>query len=122
MQTLPLATASWRFRDASKSSFWRDAVVPGCVHRDLRRHDLIPDPFFGTNELDLQWIEDRDWEYRASFNVSKSLLAEEVVELVCDGLDTLCAVYLNGKKIAVTDNMFITHRWDVRAMLKAGRN
>ena len=61
MQTLPLATASWRFRDASKSSFWRDAVVPGCVHRDLRRHDLIPDPFFGTNELDLQWIEDRDW-------------------------------------------------------------
>ena len=98
MQTLPLATASWRFRDASKSSFWRDAVVPGCVHRDLRRHDLIPDPFFGTNELDLQWIEDSDWEYRASFNVSKSLLAEEVVELVCVMVSTLSARYISTAK------------------------
>ena len=47
---------------------WRAAVVPGCVHRDLRRHGLIPDPFWGTNELGLQWIEERDWEYRAAFD------------------------------------------------------
>jgi beta-mannosidase len=122
MQILPLVSASWRFRDATKNSPWREAVVPGCVHRDLRRLDLIPDPFFGTNELDLQWIEHRDWEYRATFNVSAALLREDLVELVCDGLDTFCTVYLNGKKIAAADNMFVTWRWEVKAALKRGRN
>ena len=122
MLTLPLALASWKFRDATKKSPWHDAAVPGCVHRDLRSSGLIPDPFFGTNELDLQWIEHRDWEYRATFNVSASLLAEEVVELVCEGLDTLATVYVNGRRVAATDNMFITWRWDVKPLLRRGRN
>jgi beta-mannosidase len=122
MPTLPLASADWKFRDATESSPWREATVPGCVHRDLRRHALIPDPFFGTNELDLQWIEHRDWEYRASFTVSAALLREEVLELVCDGLDTLATVYVNGRKVASTDNMFVTWRWDVKRLLKRGRN
>ena len=62
MRSLPLARASWQFRDASSSTPWRSARVPGCVHTDLRRHQLIPDPFWGTNELQLQWIEERDWD------------------------------------------------------------
>ncbi len=122
MITLPLAPASWKFRDATRKSSWHSAVVPGCVHRDLRRHGLIPDPFFGTNELDLQWIEQRDWEYRTAFDVSAALLTDEVVELVCDGLDTLATVYLNGRKVAATDNMFITWRWNVKPLLRRGRN
>ena len=32
------------------------ARVPGCVHTDLMRAGLIPDPRIGTNELDLLWI------------------------------------------------------------------
>ncbi len=122
MFTLPLASASWKFRDATKSSPWRSAVVPGCVHRDLLRHKLIPDPFFGTNELDLQWIEHHDWEYAATFNVPAAALAEDTVELVCDGLDTFATVYLNGRELARTDNMFHTHRWSVKPRLRAGRN
>jgi beta-mannosidase len=122
MLTLPLASASWKFRDATKKSAWHAAVVPGCVHRDLRRHGLIPDPFFGTNELDLQWIEERDWEYTTTFRVSAALLAEEVVELACDGLDTLATVYLNGHELARTDNMFISWRWNVKPRLRTGRN
>ncbi|MBK8858437.1 MAG: glycoside hydrolase family 2 protein [Opitutaceae bacterium] len=122
MITLPLANASWKFRDATKKSAWHAAVVPGCVHRDLHRADLIPDPFHGTNELDLQWIEQRDWEYVASFRVSAAALVEETVELVCDGLDTLATVYLNGRILARTDNMFIGWRWDVKPRLRPGRN
>jgi beta-mannosidase len=33
------------------------------------RAGRIPDPFYGTNELDLQWIEERDWEYESTFTV-----------------------------------------------------
>ncbi|MCF7688159.1 MAG: glycoside hydrolase family 2 protein [Cephaloticoccus sp.] len=122
MQIISLSDSTWRLRDTTKPSTWISAVVPGCVHCDLHRKGLIPDPFFGTNELDLQWIEQHDWEYRTTFNASAKLLAEAQVELVCDGLDTLCTVFLNGQKIAATDNMFISHRWEVRPKLKRGRN
>jgi beta-mannosidase len=122
-KVLPLANARWSFRDAStRSSAWLPAQVPGCVHTDLRRAKKIPDPFFGTNELDLQWIEERDWEYRADFQVSPTLLAEDVVELCADGIDTVATVFLNDTKIAATDNMFIAHRWDVRRHLRPGAN
>ena len=122
MHRLPLAPAPWRFRDATRRSPWRRAVVPGCVHHDLRRAGLIPDPFWGTNELDLQWIADRAWEYRARFTLPPALLGEEMVELVADGLDTVATVMLNGREIARTENMFIGYRWDVTRLLRRGRN
>jgi beta-mannosidase len=121
VKTLPLASATWRFRDCAKQN-WRPAVVPGCVHTDLRRAAEIPDPFWGANETGLQWIEERDWEYRTTFTVPAGLLAEEVVELVADGLDTIATVRLNGREIARTDNMFVGHRWPVGPLLRPGRN
>jgi beta-mannosidase len=121
---LPLASSPrvrWTVRDTTRRRAL-PATVPGCVHTDLRAAKLIPDPFYGTHELDLQWIEDRDWEYRGVFTVSAALLAEEVVDLCADGLDTVATVYLNGRKIAATDNMFTAHRWDVKRHLRRGRN
>jgi beta-mannosidase len=122
MRSLPLASASWHFRNATKKDFWRTAVVPGCVHRDLHRHGLIPDPFFGRNELDLQWIEEMDWEYRAIFTLPEDFFAEEEIELVADGLDTVATVVLNDRPVARTDNMFTGHRWWVKNLLQPGRN
>ena len=117
-----LANASWQFRDATRKSTWRSAVVPGCVHRDLLRHKLIPEPFWGTNEAGLQWIGEHAWEYRTTFAAAKDLLAEEVVELVADGLDTVATVTLNGREVARTENMFTGYRWDVKSFLRAGKN
>ncbi|MFO1450300.1 MAG: glycoside hydrolase family 2 protein [Opitutaceae bacterium] len=121
MVSLSLAGSAWRFRDTSTKT-WLPAVVPGCVHTDLMRAGRIPDPFYGTHELDLQWIEERDWEYESTFTVPASLRAEEVVELVADGLDTVATVMLNGQEVARTENMFVGYRWDVKALLRPGRN
>jgi beta-mannosidase len=96
--------------------------VPGCVHTDLLAAGAIPDPFWGTNEAGLQWIDERDWEYAADFEVGAELLGEEVVDLVADGLDTVATVRLNGRLVARTENMFIGHRWDVRRLLRPGKN
>lgn len=122
MQSLPLASAAWQFREATARAAWHPAVVPGCVHTDLRALGLIPDPFWGDNEAGLQWIEERDWEYRTTFTVARELLGEEVVELVADGLDTVATVRLNGREVARTANMFTGYRWDVKSLLRAGRN
>ncbi|MBC8039525.1 MAG: glycoside hydrolase family 2 protein, partial [Opitutaceae bacterium] len=121
MPTLDLSKTRWQFRDTT-SKIWLPATVPGCVHTDLRRATQIPDPFYGTNELGLQWIEERDWEYRATFTATAALLSESEIELVADGLDTVATVYLNDKKVAATENMFIGHRWSVKPLLRAGVN
>lgn len=117
-----LHSLPWLFRDATLAGPWHAAIVPGCVHRDLLRHGLIPDPFFGTNELELQWIEEHDWEYAADFTPPAGLLREDTVELVCDGLDTVATVTLNGRVVARTENMFIGHRWNIRPFLRTGTN
>lgn len=123
MISLSLSTADWKFRDtSSRKSVWLPAVVPGCVHTDLLHAEKIPDPFHGANELDLQWIEERDWEYAATFTVSASTLREDEIELCADGLDTIASVFLNGKKLAESENMFVKHRWPVKGLLKRGRN
>ena len=50
-KTLPLT--QWRLScpDPSDTAYSTSIVVkvPGCLHTDLFDHDLIPDPFYGTN-------------------------------------------------------------------------
>lgn len=121
MQRHSLADATWRVRDCSETK-WLPARVPGCVHTDLLRAGRIDDPFFADNELSVQWIEEREWEYRTSFSVPAALRDQHDLDLVADGLDTLATVTLNGKVIGRTDNMFVTHRWNVKKLLRPGKN
>ncbi len=118
MQSL---NGAWQFSQAGKAE-WLPAQVPGGVHTDLLALGRIPDPFVGDNEKRVQWVAESDWEYRHSFMLAPGLMAEEKVFLVCDGLDTLAEVFLNGKSLGKTANMFRTWRWDVRSLLREGAN
>ena len=71
----------WEFRRVGEEA-WRPATVPGTVHTDLLANGEIEDPFYRDNELQLQWIEREDWEYRAIIDVSEATLDQEHVELV----------------------------------------
>jgi beta-mannosidase len=98
------------------------ARIPGCAHTDLMRAGLIPDPRVGTNELDLLWIGETDWEYRASFELDQEQLAHDRIDLACDGLDTIAELSLNGKLIGFAANMFHPHRFDLRSAARPGMN
>jgi beta-mannosidase len=121
LKSFPLTSNAWHFRDCSGKS-WLPAVVPGCVHSDLRREEKIPDPFWGVNETQLQWIEERDWEYRLTFTAPEELFTEEEIDLVADGLDTVATVRLNGREIGRSENMFVRQRWSVKSALRRGKN
>ena len=60
-ETLSL-NAGWSFSQAGKNT-WYEAQVPGSVQHDLIRHKVIPDPFYGTNEKLIQWVEDENWDF-----------------------------------------------------------
>ncbi|ESU21114.1 beta-mannosidase [Flavobacterium enshiense DK69] len=116
-----LGKGDWKFRKKGDAK-WSQASVPGTVHTDLFRNKMIPDPFFGVNEKELQWIENEDWEYETSFAVSAKDLENENIELQFDGLDTYAEVVLNGKSILKADNMFRTWKVEVKKYLKLGEN
>ncbi|MCX6249111.1 MAG: glycoside hydrolase family 2 protein [Bacteroidetes bacterium] len=111
----------WKFRKAGTSQ-WMDAKVPGCVHTDLMKNGVIPDPFLRDNEKNLQWISDIGWEYEKTFTVSDTLFRFRNLELVCKGLDTYANVYLNDSLIIVADNMFRDWYADIRLKLVIGVN
>ncbi|RUT31741.1 glycoside hydrolase family 2 protein [Paenibacillus zeisoli] len=112
---------NWTFKACDEQQ-WLPAVVPGCVHTDLLRNGLIPDPFYGTNEHDLQWIDKKDWEYRSEFEVGPELQQLSRINLVFEGLDTYADVYLNEQPILAADNMFRIWKIDVKEQLKPGIN
>lgn len=112
---------AWRMREAD-SETWHSAHVPGSVYADLMADGTMPDPFWRENELDAFERMKKDYVYQRTFTVSEAQLAHAHVELVCEGLDTLAHVSLNGREIAFGDNMHITWVWDVKEQLHAGEN
>ena len=119
-------TGAWQFRQAGASQpgdeEWLPATVPGGAHTDLLALGRIPDPFVGDNERRVAWVAEADWEYRYQFAVTPELLRQPHIWLVCDGLDTLATVTLNGHVLGSTANMFRQYRWDVKPLLKAEGN
>ena len=120
MKSIDLAGA-WRLHRISiKESF--PAVVPGDTHSALLAAGRIPDPYWGANELEVQWVGREDWAYERTFDVAAVITSEDRVELSFDSLDTIADVFLNGKKLGSADNMFVRWRFDARRHLKPGRN
>ena len=114
-------TGAWQFCQTGTQD-WMPAIVPGGVHTDLMAAGKIPDPFVGDNEKKVAWVAESDWTYRRSFTVDSEMLSKPHIWLVCDGLDTLASVSLNGRKLGNTANMYRQFRWDVKSLLTSGTN
>ena len=125
--TLQELNSGWEFRalnapDHPEVQDWHPAQVPGVVQTDLLTDKIIPDPFYGDNEARLQWIGLTDWEYRTTLKVDATVLQQEHVDLVFDGLDTFAEVFLNEQPALSASNMFRRWRIAAKPLLKLGPN
>jgi len=114
-------TSDWQFSQADSSN-WLPAKVPGCVHSDLLKNELIKDPYYRTNSNGLEWIDQKDWVYQTEFDVSQELLKKENILLVFECVDTYADIYLNDSLILSTDNYFLKWEVDCKTLLKLGGN
>jgi len=121
LKTIQLLHQNWEFSQEGKEE-WNAAQVPGVVHLDLLKNDLIDDPYWEDNELKQQWIEAENWEYRMQFSLDQEDLNNEKIELNFKGLDTYARVFLNDQKILMASNMFRSWRKEVKPLLKKGKN
>ncbi|MBQ7974445.1 MAG: glycoside hydrolase family 2 protein [Clostridia bacterium] len=108
----------WRL---TGNGFDCEGTVPGSVYSFLLENRLMDDPNYRMNELQaLELMEhkyaiSRSFDFKSPGNGIRTLLH-------CDGLDTICTIYINGLHIASTMNMHRTYEFDVTDALKDGEN
>ena len=95
-----------------------EGTIPGSVYSFLLDAGLIDEPFYRDNELQALALMDNEFTFTRTF----SYHAENKVFLHCDGLDTLCDIYINGSHIAYTDNMHRVWEFDITDALVDGEN
>ena len=111
----------WELAEAGKDTLCA-VQVPGSVLSGLYGAGKIEDPFYRTNEDATRELFWKDYEFCRTFAVTEDVLNEKKVILVCEGLDTLADIYINGKKAGSTDNMHRTWKLDVKGFLHSGEN
>lgn len=100
------------------------ASVPGCVHTDLIAAGIIGDPYFGAAEAEQHWIGLQTWSYFITLNLTEKSaeLTSQHCDLVCDGLDTIAEIRVNGRTIGTSANMHRRNVFPARSYIGAGPN
>ena len=106
---------NWQFK-AVDSLNWKIASVPGNVFTDLLAHKIIENPFVKNNEEKVQWVSEKNWEYKTTFTLSDAIFKKENIELIFEGLDTYAKIYINGKYQLDTDNAFRKYSISLKEM------
>jgi len=114
-------SGKWSLRKAGRGDAI-EAQVPGSIMNDLMINGLAGDPFYRDNEYAAYDLFRDDYLYSREFTAGDEILAGDSVKLVCEGLDTLTEIYLNGCLLAKTDNMHRLYEFDIKDVLKAGSN
>ncbi|RLV86522.1 Beta-mannosidase B [Meyerozyma sp. JA9] len=115
--------SNWQYKESGEEAWSSSRPVEATeIYADLLHNKVIPDPFVDLNEKEVQWVAEKDWEYKTSFTVGSDAGSMNTQELVFEGLDTFATVYLNEKKILETDNMFRTYKVDVKDKIEFGKS
>ena len=107
---------TWRLTGAGYDC---TGTIPGSVYSFLLDNNLMEDPFYRQNELEALKLMENEFTFSRTFDFTHT--GDKVV-LHCDGLDTLCDIYINGVHVAYTDNMHRTYEFDVTEILVDGEN
>ena len=120
-EVIDLAGA-WHLASSTNPALSCAIAVPGDVHTALFAAKLMPDPYWGCNETNVQWVAKEDWVLSRAFDVSPAFAAKRRVVLEIEDADTFADIYLNGTKVGETSDRFARWTFDAKGALKAGRN
>ncbi|MEX2444771.1 MAG: glycoside hydrolase family 2 protein [Alkalispirochaeta sp.] len=115
-------TGEWQLIDET-NTYDVAVQIPGDVHSALLEAGIIPDPFQGRNELEIQWVGRRGWTMRRWVMLDGDVIQEaERWILEFDVVDTVAEIFLNGHLVARNISMFVPLRVDVKDFLLPGDN
>ena len=110
-----------RFFDAPIASpDWIPAQVPGNIQADVEAARIVGPLWYGAVNPKLYDVARRDWWYRKDFTLPASFTNRRL-NLVFDGVDDRCKVWLNGKPVGENAGMFNRFSVDVSAAAIPGQ-
>ncbi|XP_014672055.1 PREDICTED: beta-mannosidase-like [Priapulus caudatus] len=111
----------WMISNSNKS-INVEGHVPGTVTTSLVNASIIGNPYYRFNDVAYRWIAYDNWTYSRTFEVSDAIMQKDTVQLVCDGLDTVSDITINGKFVGTSENMFVRYVFNVKPMMTVGEN
>lgn len=96
-------------------------ALPGDVHTALLAAQMIPDPYFGTNEADVMWVNRTPWSVERQIDVPAEMATGHLT-LTLSEVDCIATILWNGELLAAVDNQFLRHDLDVTGKVKPGAN
>ncbi|MFY0627089.1 MAG: hypothetical protein JXR07_12390 [Reichenbachiella sp.] len=96
---------------------WNNAKVPGDVYTDLWKAGIIDDPYFGRNSVKAQWVQHYEWWYAYQFQVKEGT-EDQIVDIVFEGVDYSCEVWLNGNYLGKHEGVFSKFSFNVNEYLR----
>jgi beta-mannosidase len=115
------AAASHIAAESLDAADWIDVPIPGDLYLALHAAGRLPDPFGDRTESECAWVKDREWWWCADFD-APAIATNQRLILTFEGLDTFATVWLNGKSLASTDNMFRAWSFDIGEHTRPGSN
>lgn len=110
----------WKMVDSSGNVY--EGTVPGSVYSFLLKNGKMKDPYYRDNELDALKLMDGDFTFIKVFDLPEEFGKCQKVLLRCDGLDTICDIYLNGNLAGNAYNMHCIWEFDITTLLRKKEN
>ena len=133
--TISLSGSDWRihedvdgngaerrlFAADASSSEWIAATVPGNIQADLEAARLLRPLWYGLgDDIRLGKAAEKDWWYRKDFTAPAGWTGKRV-QLVFDGVDHECEIFLNSQRVGGFAGMFRKMAYDVSGQLRPGQ-
>lgn len=96
--------------------------MPGDNYSALLAADIIPDPYYGKNELLVQEYRKYKWSFKREFEVTAEMLNKKYIYLEVSMADTFVECFINNKKVFKGQNAFSAYRPEIKKLLKNGTN
>lgn len=96
--------------------------LPCDVHMPLLENGIIEEPLVADNSFKCDWIEERSWWFKKSFNLKKEEISPYGVELFIEMLDIHADIFLNGNFIGHHESAMYPFQKSVRPFLIEGEN
>lgn len=94
--------------------------IPGSVLSGLLENGLIGDPYYRMREYETRELLRSDFTFRRQFTIERS--DSYTYQLVCEGIDTIAEIFLNGVLLQKTENMHRCYRIPCGSQLVNGEN
>lgn len=133
-QTISLSDSDWFIREDESGGGesdrlfladvaapdWIPARVPGNIQSDLEAAHHLKPLWYGAGDPRLAEVAKKDWWYRRDFEVPAAF-GDKRLQLIFDGVDYACDVWLNGHHLGSHAGMFRRFAFDIADIIKPGQ-